>query len=56
MKDKFIQIRITQNTKKAFQFNCSANKKRISEIPHKFIDSTINQRIQVESQPIIALT
>ena len=46
MKDKFIQIRINDDAKKAFQFNCSANKKSMSEILHEFIDTTNNQRTQ----------
>lgn len=46
MKDKYIQIRINEDAKKAFQSNCKANQKSMSEILHSFINKSTHQYTQ----------
>jgi hypothetical protein len=46
MRDKFIQFRINDNSKKAFQLNCKANNKSMSEVLFEFINTSTNQYTQ----------
>jgi hypothetical protein len=43
MKDKFIQIRIDEDSKRAFQYNCKASKKSMSAVLLDYIDASTNQ-------------
>ncbi len=46
MKDKYIQIRINEDAKKAFQYNCKASNKSMSEVLLNYINASTNQKTQ----------
>lgn len=46
MRDKFIQFRVKENSKKAFQLKCKANNKSMSEVLFEFINKSTNQYTQ----------